>query len=122
MDFVSVVQLPAALTSGGFIQVSFITRFYEIGVPNAVIATGSNWAVMQLQAHPTKNFSVEFLTNSNLSPLLPRAGSSWSRRTPANGGFTFVMILRRARQNGADGYGEAIYEGCRRSDLHECRQ
>lgn len=38
-------------TSGGFIEIDStnLPGFYELGVPNAVLATGSKWAVMQLK-------------------------------------------------------------------------
>jgi hypothetical protein len=38
-------------TSGGFIQIDAtnLPGFYEIGVPNAVLASGASWAVMMLQ-------------------------------------------------------------------------
>ena len=42
---------PGSFTSGGFVEIDStnLPGFYEIGIPNAVLANGATWAVMMLQ-------------------------------------------------------------------------
>lgn len=91
-----------SFTSGGFIEIDAtnLPGYYEIGVPNAVIASGANWAVMMLKGVtnmavvPVEFQLVSFDPNDAVSlglSSLP-AGPTMVKKNQQLTAFMFVMV------------------------------